>query len=342
MLLWTRREIMLFLLFSGIFVVLYHVFNWRWLHLPWTPISLVGIAVAFIVGFQNNIAYGRMWEARKIWGGITNSSRVWAIMTGDMLTNEHATVLLSSEELAQHKQVLVYRHIAWITALRYEMRSLREWEQFNEHVTNREWSNKVCIPENRYTLEEELQKLLSEKDLEYTLSKPNKCTALIYLQSKHLRVLKEQGIIWEFSFLEFKGLLRDLLTLQGKSERIKNFPYPRQYATLNNMFVRLFIFLLPFGLVPEFASIGESMAQDLPVIGELFVWLAVPFVTTVSWVFHTMERIGIVGENPFEGSANDVPISTISRNIEIELRHLLNEDVSNIPEPIPSLEGVQM
>ena len=55
-----------------------------------------------------------------------------------------------------------------------------------------------------------------------------------------------------------------------------------------------------------------------------------------------MKRIGIVGENPFEGSANDVPISTISRGIEIDLRQLLDEDEDQIPEQFPEKHNVQM
>jgi putative membrane protein len=55
----------------------------------------------------------------------------------------------------------------------------------------------------------------------------------------------------------------------------------------------------------------------------------VPCSLIVGWVFHVMERIGEATENPFEGSANDVPISNISRTIEIDLREMLDEQ--NIP-----------
>ena len=55
-----------------------------------------------------------------------------------------------------------------------------------------------------------------------------------------------------------------------------------------------------------------------------------------------MERIGRVGENPFEGSPNDVPISTISRGIEIDLRQLLDEDHDTIPKQFPEQYNVQM
>jgi len=65
------------------------------------------------------------------------------------------------------------------------------------------------------------------------------------------------------------------------------------------------------------------------------VWLSAPFYVIVAWVFHTMERIGRTGENPFEGTANDVPISTIARGIEIDLRQNLGEKKDEIPAQFP-------
>ncbi|MEP4594621.1 MAG: hypothetical protein ABJZ92_00325, partial [Cyclobacteriaceae bacterium] len=60
------------------------------------------------------------------------------------------------------------------------------------------------------------------------------------------------------------------------------------------------------------------------------------------WIFNTMQRIGTVGENPFEGSANDVPISTMSRAIEIDLLEMLGYKKEDIPDPLPSYVNVQM
>ena len=104
----------------------------------------------------------------------------------------------------------------------------------------------------------------------------------------------------------------------------------------------VFLLMLPFGIIPEFENIGQKISTQFPLIGEYFIWLAVPFCASVSWVFHTMERIGRVGENPFEGSANDVPISTISRGIEIDLREMMAEDKSSIPSPLAEKHHVQM
>ena len=37
--------------------------------------TVLGTAIAFFVGFNNNQAYDRWWEARKIWGALVNDSR---------------------------------------------------------------------------------------------------------------------------------------------------------------------------------------------------------------------------------------------------------------------------
>lgn len=339
MAIWTRFETFLFIVIIVAVVAAYYFFDLAWLKIPWTPLALIGTAVAFVIGFQNNSAYGRIWEARKIWGGIVNTSRTFGMFVQDMLTNEHTATPVSEETLQKEMQVLTYRHIAWMTALRHAMRASKPWETTMGHRTNQEWGARP--PEHDADLKEDLSPYLSEADITDIMKKDNKQTALLYQQSHHLRALKEQGIIWEFSFLQLEGVLEELFTLQGKSERIKNFPYPRHFATLNHFFMWIFVLLLPLALVPQFGEIGHEIAEKNPLIGDLFVWLSVPFYIIVAWIFHTMERIGRTGENPFEGTANDVPISTIARGIEIDLRQNLGEEKENIPAQFPMKHNVQ-
>ena len=97
----------------------------------------------------------------------------------------------------------------------------------------------------------------------------------------------------------------------------------------------ILLLLLPLALVPQFAEIGKAIVESRPLVGDLFVWLSVPFYVLVAWIFHTMERVGRTGENPFEGTANDVPISTMARGIEIDLRQNLGESNEEIPEQFP-------
>jgi putative membrane protein len=52
------------------------------------------------------------------------------------------------------------------------------------------------------------------------------------------------------------------------------------------------------------------------------VWLAVPFSVLVGWMYLALDQVGASTESPFEGSANDVPITFLSRAIEYELSAL--------------------
>ena len=339
MIIWTRYETLLFIVIILLYIAAYYFFDMAWFKIPWTPLALIGTAVAFVIGFQNNSAYGRIWEARKIWGGIVNTSRTFGMFVQDMLTNEYTDNPMSDDELNREVKTFTYRHIAWMTALRHAMRMPKPWETTVNHKTNQEWDFRP--PEIDSDLGEDLKPYISVEDMEYVMSKNNKQTALLYLQSHHLRQLKERGIIWEFAFLELEGVMQELFTLQGKSERIKNFPYPRQFATMNHFFMWIFVLLLPLALVPQFAEIGKDFSETQPFIGDIFVWFSMPFYVLVAWIFHTMERIGRTGENPFEGTANDVPISTIARGIEIDLRQNLGESKEEIPEQFPVVYDVQ-
>ena len=66
--------------------------------------------------------------------------------------------------------------------------------------------------------------------------------------------------------------------------------------------------------------------------GAHLVWLSIPFSTLSGWVFTTMEKIGESSENPFEGSANDVPITAMSRTIEMDMLEML--DVEHAIQPL--------
>lgn len=352
LLFWTRRYIYQFFFIALIPVFLYEVLDWKWLYLPWLPIALIGTAVAFIIGFKNNGTYGRLWEARMIWGGIVNTSRSFGVMVNDFIhiREGHA----DQDEIKKIRKTLIYRHIAWMTALRYNLREEKPWEIHYSNKSDREYSKRLRVDEHHTPLEEALAPYLSDEDRKYVLSKSNKAAQLLSLQSKHLRELKERGLMWEFSHLDMEKQIIELFTLQGKCERIKNFPYPRQFATLNSFYVWIFIILIPIGLMNEFNEIGKALLSTeislennvinkvYRFVAQHFVWVSIPFSVLVSWIFYTLERIGEVSENPFEGNPNDVPITSLARTIEIDLREFLDEDPDSIPKPLPVVHHIQM
>jgi putative membrane protein len=203
-------------------------------------------------------------------------------------------------------------------------------------------SFKYNVPEYLTPLEAELAPYLSDEEFEYVMSKDNKPNAIMSLQSKHLRRLADEKKIWDFSLLNLQVLLHELTAQQGKSERIKNFPYPKQYGSIGYHFVHIFMWVLPLAIIPAFANMGVEIAKTSPFVGNYFVWLSIPFTAIVIWVFNTMLRIGLAGENPFEGSPNDVPISNIARGIAHDILELIDEDHAHMPKPIENINHVQM
>lgn len=313
---WTLNEIYKLFLIAAIPTVLFQLFDWHWLAIPWVPIAMIGTAAAFIAGFRNTQTYSRVWEARQIYGSIVNQSRAWGIMVKDFVKDETA------------HQPLIYRHIAWLTALRFQLRETRIWENTQKRY-NIEYKRFYVVPEWQSKLEDELKPYITEKEADYVLQKKNRATHLIKLQSSHLKTLQANGQLDTLYHIEMENMLVNLYEQQGKCERIKNFPYPRQFSSINLFFIRLFTFVVPFGLLNEFQKLGD-----------IYVWLNIPFSLIVTWVFMSLERVGEATENPFEGGANDVPITALSRTIEIDLREMLDE--TTLPPAITPVNNILM
>ena len=320
---WTRGNICGLLIVSTIPTIAYELLDWKWIAVPWVPVALVGTAAAFIAGFRNTQTYNRAWEARQIWGSIVNSSRTWGIMVRDYIRSGDA-----ARDKEIHRE-LIYRHIAWLTALRFQLREARAWEAIRSNKYNIEYKRYYTIPEWVSKLEDELVPFLSPEDRTYALSKKNRATQLIAMQSAQLKKLQESNQIDPLFYVELQNILKELYDHQGRSERIKNFPYPRQYASINLYFIRLLVILLPFGMLNEFAKLGQ-----------FGVWFTIPFTVVAGWVFTALEQVGEATENPFEGSANDVPITSMSRTIEIDLREMLDE--KELPPAIQPVHDILM
>ena len=314
---WTRRNLFLPFVVGVFSTAFYQLLDFKWLVIPWTVVALIGTATAFIVSFKNLQTYNRTWEARQIWGAVMSASRSWALTCRDFLEN------------ADVYTELIYRHLAWLTALRYQLRASRKWETVNSSY-NREYKQFYSVPELETPLEQELLKYISRDEIKHILSTKNRAIQLLSLQSTTLKKLHQDGLIDFFKFLDMHKAVRNFTDLQGKSERIKNFPYPRQYATINTLFVKLFCLLLPLGLLREFDKLNEGMTGFMQ--GHM-VWLVIPFSILISWVYTSLDQVGESTENPFEGSANDVPISQMSRTAEIDIREMLGE--TDLP---PSLQ----
>lgn len=319
---WTRCDTYWMLAIAAIPTALYAL-GWKFLALPWQPIAILGTAMAFIVGFKNNASYNRIWEARQIYGAIINDSRSFAYTLRDALGGKQS-------EVARR---MIYRHIAWLTALRYQLRDTRTWETIDEYSNAEFRDAHYKIPERDGKLEETLHEFLSDEELGYVLSKKNRATQLTAMQSEELAKLRNSGQINDFQWTQLQQALVRLTDDQGRAERIKNFPYPRNFASIATYLLFIFVIMAPFGLLRDFENLGEgNFLQGWS------VWLNIPFSVVITWAFHTLDKVGESSVNPFEGSANDVPITQISRTIEIDLRDMLDEE--NLPQPIAPVNQI--
>jgi ion channel-forming bestrophin family protein len=317
---WSKKPFIIGLIYSGLVGTLVYLLDKHLgitVSIPWQPVSVLGIAVAFYLGFKNNASYDRTWEARKIWGGIVNNSRSFGAAL---------VAFVQGPDSEAVKKRLIYRHIAWLTALRFQLRLAREWEHTEERIAGQYYPE----TNEKYfeNLDKELCQLVDATEIKEYMGKSNMAAQILKNQSRELQELKNKGYFDDFRHMELHRLTGMFYDDQGRSERIKNFPFPRQYASAALWQTIIFAALIPFGLLDIF---GDNAHMQ---------WAAIPFSALIIWVFFLMEKIGDYSENPFEGSYNDIPITSISRSIEIDLRQMIGDD--QIPPALSSTNGFLM
>lgn len=322
---WRTHAIML--LWSGL-IVYFYTRGWVGpVGIPFLPVGIIGTAVAFYVGFKNNSSYDRLWEARRIWGGIVNMSRNWTAGLIGFVSTEHARAGTGAEEVKHVQRELVLRHIAWLNALRHLLLQRRSWE--HDYAYDRREREAIAADTQAPPLEEELIRLVGEQGMRDALAFRNPPLQLLTVQTERLRDLKQQGLIEDFRHMELQRIISELVNEQGRAERIKNFPFPRQYGIFSTVFIAIFLLLVPVGLVFEFGRVDAGMT-----------WLTIPVSVLIGWVFGTMELIGDYSENPFEGLTNDIPMFAMCRGIEADLRQMIGD--TDLPEPVKAVDGILM
>lgn len=307
----------------------YYFTHWKFITIPWLPLSLVGTAVAFYLGFKNNQAYDRNWEARKIWGAIVNDSRKFA----SMIKHLHSEGNIPDENESLLRKKIIFRHIAWLYQLRTQLLNPTKWEHVSLKGIYGFYNQKrrdAIFKDFAEELDElNHQHYLSENEKKALENFNNKATQLLDLQTDSIQQLFKNGKINMMQQADLQNVVSSLYDEQGKAERIKNFPFPRNYASHGFVFTCIFIFLLPFGIVGEMAKLGDAM-----------IWMTIPLGVLVGWIYVVMELIGDYSENPFEGLRYDIPMLSICRTIEIDLLQMFGE--TEIPKPVQPKNGVIM
>jgi putative membrane protein len=264
-----------------------------YVHLSWTKISLpfsiaaiLGSALAIFIAFRNQSSYGRWWEARTLWGGIVNSSRVFARLVRTFTDSHKHQQNYEEAQSEEFKRNLIKMQVAWVHALRFHLRKENNWEI--------------------------LEKFLIPSDYAKLLEAQNKPNFLQTLMGEHIYQAMSNGILGGFDSFQMEGQLLALANYQGGCERIKNTPLLRQYHFFTKLFLLVFMLVLPFSLIGDFVKME---------IG----FLVIPLSVLISFVFATMAKVGEVNEDPFENKITDVPMTALCNTIERDLLETLGE-----------------
>lgn len=282
--LWLRP--ILWTLYCALIVVLSQEYNFI-IDIPLAIPSILGTAISLFLGFRTNSAYQRWWEARKIWGEIINNSRTFA---------RQILCFGKANNTTDKQEEIIKRQIAWNWLLAYKLRGLG-------------WSK-------------ESEKYLSTEEVEILRTKDNITNYLLLKQEKEVGELIKTNEIDDFYFRKIDSTIKEICDSLGKCERIKTTVFPTRYALFTLVFVNIFLFLLPLGMVK---SLG---------------YFCIPIHLVIGFTFGMIQSVAESMQSPFENKPNDIPLFSICTTIERNLLEML--DIESLPKPYKAEKNILM
>ncbi|MFY9310010.1 MAG: bestrophin family ion channel [Bacteroidia bacterium] len=244
--------------------------------MPLTIPAFIGTAISILLSFKLSQSYDRWWEARKVWGAIVNDSRSFVIQLQSLTAKGNDETI----------RKIAFRQIAWCYSLGQSLRGLSPTDN--------------------------LDGLISQEDLNEIKQHNNKPLALLQLNGKDIKQLKETNQLDIFSQLQLDNTLVRLCDAQGKCERIKTTIFPVTYRLFLHGIIYLFVI---------------TLAVSLRVDG-LF---ETPLLIAISTAFFLLEKSAKHMQDPFENKPTDTAVTAIAKTIEINIKQLLKE--TEIPQP---------
>lgn len=156
---------------------------------------------------------------------------------------------------------------------------------------------------------------LPDDEGEALAGESNPPIAILFRLGERFRDEYKAGRIHAIHMATLEESLRSLTDIQGACERIKSTPIPASYTLLIHRLVACYVFALPFGLV------STTLVFTPLVVG------------LVAYAFLGLDAIGDEIEEPFGEEANDLPLSTLSRMIEVNIRQRLGDELPPLLTP---------
>jgi putative membrane protein len=153
----------------------------------------------------------------------------------------------------------------------------------------------------------ELAPFLPADELAALPAQRNVPLAILHSLSGLVARARRAGVLRHRDVHLLEAMINDLCDVQGGCERIKNTPIPWSYTVLMHSIVAAYCFALPFGLIAT-------------------VQLATPLVVAlIAYAFLGLDAVGDELEEPFGTDVNDLPLSQLSRMVEVNLRQMMGE-----------------
>lgn len=152
-----------------------------------------------------------------------------------------------------------------------------------------------------------LEPFFDKAEIDALASEKNLPVAVLQTIGDRLREAFNRGWVHPFHLPSLEDQLTALTDIQGGCERIKSTPIPYSYSVLMHRIVAVYCFTLPIGLV-------TTTALVTPVV-----------VLLIAYAFLGLDAVGDEIEDPFGHDVNDLPLSQLSRMIEVNLRQRLGE-----------------
>lgn len=311
-------NIVYFFLYAVMVAMLHHYLHVNYnfeMHVPFSLIGPVGVAVAIFTSFKNSQSYDRMWEARKNWGALSGQTKIFANQVMMYVYNQKSTDAVQ----------LLKRQIALLRAHKLQLRTPAPHSKQYRGSTAKYFFGPVTFDD----WNKEVATYITTDEFNLIQKKKNKAYQLIRQQNEQIKHLYESEVLSEFKMIEMIKTLDNCIENMGRNERIKTTPFPRQYAFFSRSFVIIFILLLPFGFMNLYSRF--SLAT--------YITICILFVL-VAWLYITMELIGDYSEDPFENFATDIPLNTICANTEFDLSEII-EGIVSPQVPLPK-DGIIM
>ncbi len=254
------------------------------------PFTLIAVALGIFLGFRNNTSYDRYWEGRKLWGRMVNTSR--------SLTRQILTLVGPLPEPGADGG-------RWPERVADE-----ELAAFHREMVHRvaAYVHAVRLHLRDEPPHAEVARLLPAGEAAALGGESNPPVAILQTLGDRVRDAWQRGWIHPQHVPVLEGSLTALCDIQGGCERIKSTPIPFSYTALIHRIVALYCFALPFGLV-------NGIGVYTPVV-----------VAIISYAFFGLDAVGDEIENPFGDDPNDLPLSSLSTMIEVNVRQRLGEE----------------